>query len=91
MTTKVTSLNTPILSTSKVAPAVIIPVSTGTRPKVVMSPPPPSILPITDPILTRSLTGNSRPAPGFMQNVKQTFSNTVKNKQGKGGTRSMSK
>ena len=56
-----------------------------------MSPPPPSILPITDPIQTRSLTGNSRPAPGFMQNVKQTFSNKVKDKQGKGGTRSMSK
>ena len=91
VTTTVTSINTPILSTSKVAPAVIIPVSTGARPKVVMSPPPPSILPITDPIQTRSLTGNSRPAPGFMQNVKQTFSNKVKDKQGKGGTRSMSK
>jgi hypothetical protein len=58
VTTTVTSVTTPILSSSTLAPAVIVPVSTGARPKHIMSPPPPSILPITDPIQTRSLTGH---------------------------------
>ena len=75
-------------------PVVNVPVAkaTGTKPKQILSPPPPPPpLPISDPIQTRSLTGHSKPAPGFMQNVKSTFSNKVKDKQGKGGTRSSSK
>ena len=73
-TTTVTSLQTPVLAPSQITPTVITPVSTGARPKIVMSPPPPSILQITDPILTRSLTGNSKPVqtPGFVQSVKKT-------------------
>ena len=53
VTTTVTALQTPILSTSQVVPTVIISVSTGARPKVVMSPRPAShvtkLLPDTDP------------------------------------------
>ena len=69
-------------------PVVNVPVTeaTGTKPKQILSPPPPPpppILPISDPIQTRSLTGHSRPAPGFMQNVKSTL-NKVKDKRGKG-------
>jgi hypothetical protein len=96
VTATVTSVTTPILSSSTVAPVVNVPVTkaTGTKPKQILSPPPPPpppILPISDPIQTRSLTGHSRPAPGFMQNVKSTL-NKVKDKQGKGGTsRSSSK
>ena len=94
-TTTVTSLQTLVLAPSRIAPTVITPVSTGARPKIVMSPPPPpSILQITDHIITRSLTGNSKPVQtqGFVQSVKKGLANSVKNKQEKGHkTRSISK
>jgi hypothetical protein len=91
------SIQTPVLAPSQVAPIVITPVTTtGTRPKTpVMSHPllpPPN--PPTDHIITRSVTGNSKPiqVQGFVQSVGKRLANSVKNKQEKDhNTRSISK
>jgi hypothetical protein len=96
-TTTVSSLQTPVLAPSQVAPIVITPVTTtGTRPKtpVMSPPPPPPPNPPTDHIITRSVTGNSKPiqVQGFVQSVGKRLANSVKNKQEKDhNTRSISK
>jgi hypothetical protein len=90
-------IQTPVLAPNQVAPIVTTQVTTtGTRPKTpVMSHPllpPPN--PPTDHIITRSETGNSRPiqVQGFVQSVRKSLANTVKNKQEKNhNTRSISK
>jgi hypothetical protein len=85
-TTTVSSLQTPVLAPSQVAPTVTTSVSTtGTRPKtpVMSPPPPPPPNPPTDHIITRSVTGNSKPiqVQGFVQSVGKRLANSVKNKQ----------